>query len=84
MCSDTAWSIPCCAAVSASTSVEGTLSAVGAPLCELGDDGAEGGSEESGAACVKVGHTHSKSGMEQCLVHLHAMQGQKGTPLVAK
>ena len=52
-CSDTAWSIPCCAAVSASISVEGPLSAVGAPLCELGDDGTEGGSEESGAACTK-------------------------------
>ena len=53
MCSDTAWSIPCCAAVSASFSVEGPLSAVGAPLCELGDDGAEGEAEESGAACTK-------------------------------
>ena len=45
VCSDTAWSIPSCAAVSASISVEGPLSAVGAPLCELGDDGTEGGSE---------------------------------------
>ena len=45
MCSDTAWSIPCCAAVSASISVGGPLSAVGAPLCELGDDGTEGGTE---------------------------------------
>ena len=53
VCSDTAWSIPCCAAVSASISVEGHLSAVGAPLCELGDDGTEGGAEESGAACTK-------------------------------
>ena len=53
MCSDTTWSIPCCAAVSASISVEGHLSAVGAPLCELGDDGTEGGAEESGAACTK-------------------------------
>ena len=53
MCSDTAWSIPCCAAVSAPVSVEGLLSAVGAPLCELGDDGAKGGSEESGAACKR-------------------------------
>ena len=48
MSSDTAWSIPCCAAVIASISVEGPLSAVGAPLCELGDDSAEGG-----AACTK-------------------------------
>ena len=47
-------SIPCCAAVSASISVERPLLAVGAPLCELGDDGTEGGSEESGSACVKV------------------------------
>ena len=54
MCSDTAWSIPCCAAVTASISVEVPLSAVGAPLCELGDDGTEGGAEESGAACVKT------------------------------
>ena len=53
MWSDTAWSIPCCAAVSASISVEGPLLAVGAPLCELGDDGTEGGAEESGAACAK-------------------------------
>ena len=53
MCSDTAWSIPCCAAVSASISVEGPLSAVGAPVCELGDDGTEGEAEESGAACTK-------------------------------
>ena len=57
MCSDTTWSIPCCAAVSASISVEGPLSAVGAPLCELGDDGTAGRTEEGGAACVKVGHT---------------------------
>ena len=42
-------------AVSASISVEGPLSGVGAPLCELGDDGTEGGAEESGAAC-----THSQ------------------------
>ena len=34
--------------------MEGPLLAVGAPLCELGDDGTEGGSEESGSACVKV------------------------------
>ena len=53
MCSDTAWSIPCCAAVSASISVEESLSAVGAPLRELEDDGTEGGAEESGAACTK-------------------------------
>ena len=57
VCSDTAWSIPCCAAVSASISVEGPLSAVGAPLCELGDDGTEGGAEESGAVCTKVEKT---------------------------
>ena len=55
MWSDTAWSIPCCAAVSASISVGGPLSAVGATLCELADDGTEGRAEESGAACVKVG-----------------------------
>ena len=53
MCSDTAWSIPCCAAVSAPISVEGPLSAVGAPLCELGDDGTEGRSEESGDARIR-------------------------------
>ena len=45
--------IPCSAAVSASISVEGPLSAMGAPLCELGNDGTEGGAEESGAACTK-------------------------------
>ena len=71
MCSDTAWSILCCAAVSASISVEGPLSAVGAPLCELGDDGTEGEAEYSGA--VGKSGPHSKSGMEQCLVHLHAL-----------
>ena len=53
MWSDTAWSIPCCAAVSASFSVKGPLSAVGAPLCELGDDSTEGEAEGSGAACTK-------------------------------
>ena len=53
MCSDTAWSIPWCAAVRATISVEGPLSAVGAPLCEVGDDGTEGRTEEGGAACVK-------------------------------
>ena len=52
MRSDTTWSIPCCAAVSASISVEGTLSGVGAPLCELGDYVTEGG-----AACTKVNQT---------------------------
>ena len=30
---------------------------MGAPLCELGDDGSEGEAEESGAACTKVDHT---------------------------
>ena len=58
MYSDTTWSIPCCAtAVSVSISVEGPSLAVGAPVCELGDDGTEGRAEESGAACVKMGHT---------------------------
>ena len=52
MCSNTAWSIPCCAAVSASISVEGPLLAVRAPLCEMGDDGTESGAEVSGAASV--------------------------------
>ena len=51
MCSDTAWNIPCCASIS----VEGSLLAVVAPLCQLGDDGTEGGSTESGAACVRGG-----------------------------
>ena len=60
MYSDTTWSIPCCAAVSASISVEGHLSGVGAPLCELGGDGTEGRTEGSGAVCVKRG-SHSKS-----------------------
>ena len=56
MCSDTAWSIPCCVAVSASISVEGPLSAAVAPHCELEDDGTEGRSEESGAASTKEDH----------------------------
>ena len=56
MCSDTAWSIPRCAVVSASISVEGPLSAVVAPLWELEDDGTEGRSEESGAASTKEDH----------------------------
>ena len=50
---DTACSIPCCAAVSASISVERLSSAVGASLCELGDNGSEDRAEESGAACTK-------------------------------
>ena len=57
MCSDTAWSIPCGAAVSVSISLEGPFSGVGATLSELGDDSTEGGAEEGGAACTKVGHT---------------------------
>ena len=48
MCSDTAWSIPCCVVGSDSSSGEGPLSAVVAPLLELEDDGTEGRSEESG------------------------------------
>ena len=50
MCSDTAWSIPCCVVGSDSISGEGPLSAVVAPFWELEDDGTEGRSEESGAA----------------------------------
>ena len=53
MCSDTAWSIPCCAAASVSISVEGSLSAVGALLCELRNDGTEGRTEGSGDAGVR-------------------------------
>ena len=45
VCSDTAWSIPCCVAVSASISVEAPLSAAVAPVWELDDDGTEGRSE---------------------------------------
>ena len=64
MCSDTAWSIPCCAAASASISVEGPLSAVGTPLCELGDDGGPGGT--IGSAAVE---SRSKPILDQH--HLH-------------
>ena len=53
MCSDAAWSIPCCVVVDASISVEGPLSAVVAPLWELEDDGTDGRSKESGAAYEK-------------------------------
>ena len=53
MCSDTAWSIPCCVVVTASISGESPLSAVVAPLWELEDGGTEGRSEESGAAGTK-------------------------------
>ena len=53
MCSDTAWSIPCCVVVSASISGEGPLAAVVAPPWELEDDGNEGRSEESGTAGTK-------------------------------
>ena len=56
MCSDTAWSIPCCVVVRASISVEGPLSAVAAPFWELDDTGTEGRSEESGAAGTKEDH----------------------------
>ena len=41
--------------------------AAGAPLCELGDGSTEGGSDESGSAYIKVGHTYSKSGMDNVL-----------------
>ena len=54
MCSDTAWSIPCCVAVSASISGEGPLSAAVAPLLELEDD-TEGRSEESGDVGANYG-----------------------------
>ena len=55
MCSDTAWSIPCCVVGSASISGEGPLSAVVAPLWELVDDGTEGRSEENEAAGTEGG-----------------------------
>ena len=54
MCSDTAWSIPCCVVGSDSISGEGPLSAVVAPLWELEDDGTEGRSEQSGDAKDKA------------------------------
>ena len=41
------WSIPCCAAVSASISMKGSLLAVGASLCGVLGDDTEGGAEES-------------------------------------
>ena len=53
MCSDTAWSIPCCVVGSAFITGEGPLSAVVAPVWELEDDGTEGRSEESGMAGTK-------------------------------
>ena len=53
MCSDSAWSIPCCVVVSASISGEGPLSAVVALLWELEDDGTKGRPEVSGAAGTK-------------------------------
>ena len=53
--------------------MERPLLAAGAPLCELGDGITEGGSDKSGSAYIKVGHTYSKSGMERCLVYLQAM-----------
>ena len=49
--------IPCCGGGTASISVEGLSSAVEAPLCELGNDSAEGKVEYNGAASVEVGHT---------------------------
>ena len=53
MCSDSAWSIPCCVVVSASICGEGPLSAVQSLLWELKDDSTEGRSEGSGAAGTK-------------------------------
>ena len=53
MCSNTAWSIPCCVVGSDSISGEGPLSAVVAPLWEMEGDSTEGRSEESGAAGTK-------------------------------
>ena len=55
MCSDTAWSIPCCAPVCASISVEGPLSAVAGPLGELGDGITKDEPEESEPACTYRG-----------------------------
>ena len=46
MCSDTAWSIPCCLVGSAFLSGEGLLSAVVAPFWELEESGAAGTKEE--------------------------------------
>ena len=77
MCSDTTWSTPCCAAVSASTSVEGHLLAVGAPLSEQGNDGTEGRTEGGGAACVKRG-SHSKKCYKQTTGNTHT-NTQTGT-----
>ena len=48
MCSDTAWSIPCCVVVGVAISGEGPLSAAVASLWKL-----EGRAEESGAAGTK-------------------------------
>ena len=57
MCSNATRSIfiPFCAADSVCISGDGLLSAVVAPLCELGDDRTEGWSIMSGAAfvCIK-------------------------------
>ena len=62
--------IPFCAAASVCISEDGLLSAVVAPLCELGDDRTEGWSVMSGAAfaCIKE-HTrlyHLRCMLERC------------------
>ena len=74
--------IPCCSSVSASISVEGTLLAVGAPLCELGDDGTDGRAEESGAASVKVGHIVKVEWNSVWFTCMHC-ECRTGTPLAS-
>ena len=61
-------SIPCCAAVGASISVEGLLSAVVVLrlLRGPGNDGTESGSEESWSVYVRRSGSHSKSVTKQC------------------
>ena len=57
---DTAWSVPCCAAVSASILAVGLLSALVALglLREPGNDGTESGSEDGWSVYVRrSGHT---------------------------
>ena len=65
--------IPFCAAASVCISEDGLLSAVVAPLCELGVDGTEGWSEMSRAAfaCIKERTRlhHLRCLLERCYMY---------------
>ena len=48
---------------------------MGAPLCELGDDGAEGEAEEIGAACTYKGGESQQCNLRQTNSTLYEQNG---------